>query len=92
MYPTLLCSKHGPSECLGNIQELCFKHVYPDYHQWFEFDLCLNERYQSIGNGSALAEDCGKEIQNRRVSVIGIDIGSRSWTIGIVVWTCQGLH
>ncbi|CDS07908.1 hypothetical protein LRAMOSA01857 [Lichtheimia ramosa] len=54
--------KHGPSECLGNIQELCFKHVYPDYHQWFEFDLCLNEKYQSIGNGSALAEDCAGQL------------------------------
>lgn len=71
-HPTLILSpglrsKHGPSECLGNIQELCFKHVYPDYHQWFEFDLCLNEKYESIGNGDGLAEDCGKENKSKRV-------------------------
>ncbi|KAI7880384.1 hypothetical protein K492DRAFT_195218 [Lichtheimia hyalospora FSU 10163] len=55
--------KHGPTECLGNIQELCFKHVYPDYHQWFEFDLCLNEKYESIGTGTGLAEDCAGQLE-----------------------------
>lgn len=55
-------SKHGPSECLGDIQELCFKHVHPDQRDWFAFDLCLNEHYEDIGNDKQLAHDCGKRM------------------------------
>ena len=53
-------SKHGPTECLGNIQELCFKQTYPDIGDWFDgFTLCLNEEYQDIGEDNDLATKCG---------------------------------
>ncbi|KAI9489183.1 hypothetical protein BDB00DRAFT_845030 [Zychaea mexicana] len=53
--------KHGPTECLGNMQELCFKNIYPDIDDWFHgFTLCLNEKYADIGeDDSLLAEECG---------------------------------
>ncbi|KAI8393730.1 uncharacterized protein BYT42DRAFT_552048 [Radiomyces spectabilis] len=53
---------HGSSECLGNIQELCFKHVYPSHQDWFAFDLCLNERLQSIGRDDLLAPRCAQRL------------------------------
>lgn len=55
-----MLSKHGTSECLGNIQELCFKHVYPEQRTWFGFINCLNEHYDKIGLDEQLAKTCGK--------------------------------
>ncbi|KAI9012660.1 hypothetical protein CLU79DRAFT_769527 [Phycomyces nitens] len=49
---------HGPSECLGNKQELCFKRLNPDIESWFPFDLCLNEHYGSIGKSDRLFRSC----------------------------------
>ncbi|KAL1934331.1 hypothetical protein VTP01DRAFT_6513 [Rhizomucor pusillus] len=60
--PLLFECKHGPSECLGDIQELCFKHVHPDQRDWFAFDLCLNEHYEDIGNDKQLAHDCASRL------------------------------
>ncbi|KAI8140087.1 hypothetical protein BJV82DRAFT_520660 [Fennellomyces sp. T-0311] len=54
--------KHGPTECLGNIQELCFKETYPDISDFYSFDLCLNEEYASIGEGNGLARECAHRL------------------------------
>jgi hypothetical protein len=62
-------SMHGTSECLGNIQQLCFKHEYPDPHDWFAFALCLNKQYHQIGLDNNLAQYCGKPIQNNHAEV-----------------------
>ncbi|KAI7858859.1 hypothetical protein BDC45DRAFT_433143 [Circinella umbellata] len=74
--------KHGPTECLGNIQELCFKQIYPDIDDWFDgFTLCLNEEYQDIGEDNDLAIKCAKRIgkdydpvQNCITSLNGIQL------------------
>lgn len=55
----LLNSKHGESECLGNIQQLCYHNTYPQINQWFRFNLCLNKHYREIGLDNDLAESCG---------------------------------
>ncbi|KAL0084170.1 hypothetical protein J3Q64DRAFT_1735977 [Phycomyces blakesleeanus] len=52
---------HGPSECLGNKQELCFKRLNPDIKSWFPFDLCLNRNYDKIGTSDSLFRACVNE-------------------------------
>ncbi|SAL96804.1 hypothetical protein [Absidia glauca] len=54
---------HGTSECLGNIQQLCFQHEYPDPHDWFAFALCLNKQYHQIGLDNKLAQYCAKQVR-----------------------------
>ncbi|ORY95539.1 hypothetical protein BCR43DRAFT_493146 [Syncephalastrum racemosum] len=54
--------KHGESECLGNVQELCFRHLHPDPRIWYSFILCMNEHYGAIGKGNGLAESCAKRL------------------------------
>lgn len=51
---------HGPSECLGNIIELCAAHVYPDPKLYLGFALCLSQKYQEIP-GKNLIHDCALE-------------------------------
>jgi hypothetical protein len=50
---------HGPSECYGNMQELCYKHVHGE-ETWLPFILCLNEERAKIGSDE-LAASCGKD-------------------------------
>ncbi|RUP15703.1 hypothetical protein BC936DRAFT_139582 [Jimgerdemannia flammicorona] len=57
-----LC-KHGPLECLGNAQELCFRSVYPDVRDWFSFVSCLNRKFWQIGE-DGYAEECGEYCGN----------------------------
>jgi hypothetical protein len=52
--------KHGPSECLGNIIELCAAEVYPDPKIYLGFTLCLSRKYADIPSKS-LVEDCAME-------------------------------
>ncbi|KAM4056768.1 gamma interferon inducible lysosomal thiol reductase (GILT) domain-containing protein [Hirsutella rhossiliensis] len=52
--------KHGPSECLGNIIELCARELYPDPKINLGFIMCLTKDYQEIPN-RALIEDCALE-------------------------------
>jgi hypothetical protein len=52
--------KHGPSECLGNIIELCAAHVYPDPKIYLGFTLCLSRKYTNIP-AKNLVEDCAME-------------------------------
>ncbi|CAO3635671.1 unnamed protein product [Cunninghamella echinulata] len=54
--------KHGESECLGNIQQLCYHNTYPQINQWFRFILCLNKHYREIGLDNDLAETCASQL------------------------------
>ncbi|KAI9323180.1 hypothetical protein BX666DRAFT_1884078 [Dichotomocladium elegans] len=53
---------HGESECIGNIQELCYRQVYPDYRDWFGFALCLNDRLREIGIDPELPYQCATKL------------------------------
>ncbi|KAI8579897.1 hypothetical protein K450DRAFT_239617 [Umbelopsis ramanniana AG] len=60
--PLKFSCKHGPSECLGNMQELCYRHVHGD-ETWFSFIQCLNKDMLNIGTdklGVSCAEKQGK--------------------------------
>ncbi|KAK1972496.1 hypothetical protein LY78DRAFT_650720 [Colletotrichum sublineola] len=52
--------KHGPSECMGNIIELCAAHLYPDPKINLGFTMCLTREYNSIPDRT-LVEDCALE-------------------------------
>ncbi|BFZ62502.1 hypothetical protein YB2330_003599 [Saitoella coloradoensis] len=46
---TDITCKHGPSECLGNIQQLCFSQSYPNPHLYLlPFILCQNLNQSQI--------------------------------------------
>lgn len=51
---------HGPTECLGNILELCAQHLYPDPKIYLGFTMCLSRDYQHIPERE-LVEDCALE-------------------------------
>ena len=50
----------------GNIQELCFRKVYPDQLTYFKFIECLNQDISLIGT-----YDHAKECTNRALGVAG---------------------
>ncbi|KAI1082692.1 hypothetical protein F5B20DRAFT_577771 [Whalleya microplaca] len=52
--------RHGPSECMGNILELCAHHLYPDPKIYLGFTMCLTRDYQEIPQRE-LVEDCALE-------------------------------
>ncbi|KAH8173122.1 gamma interferon inducible lysosomal thiol reductase (GILT) domain-containing protein [Sarocladium implicatum] len=52
--------KHGPSECLGNIIELCACELYPDPKISLGFVMCLTKDYRHIPERT-LVEDCALE-------------------------------
>ncbi|KAK7218739.1 hypothetical protein V2G26_006742 [Clonostachys chloroleuca] len=52
--------KHGPSECMGNIIELCASELYPDPKISLGFIMCLTKDYKHIPDRS-LIEDCALE-------------------------------
>jgi len=52
--------KHGPTECLGNIIELCAAHLYPDPKLYLGFTMCLTNRYWNIPD-EALVQNCALE-------------------------------
>ncbi|KAF8929760.1 hypothetical protein EDD21DRAFT_374369 [Dissophora ornata] len=39
---TSVTCKHGPLECAGNIQQLCFKKYFPDHKVWVPFVVTMN--------------------------------------------------
>ncbi|KAI6759542.1 hypothetical protein HG530_010222 [Fusarium avenaceum] len=51
---------HGPSECMGNIIELCARELYPNPKINLGFIMCLSRDYQDIPERS-LVEDCALE-------------------------------
>ncbi|KHN98191.1 Gamma interferon inducible lysosomal thiol reductase GILT [Metarhizium album ARSEF 1941] len=52
--------KHGPSECMGNIIELCARELYPDPKINLGFIMCLTRDYRHIPE-PALVQDCALE-------------------------------
>ncbi|TKA72694.1 hypothetical protein B0A55_06491 [Friedmanniomyces simplex] len=52
--------KHGQSECLGNIVELCAASLYPDPKVYLGFVMCMTRDYEDIPDRS-LVEDCALE-------------------------------
>jgi len=52
--------KHGPSECMGNIVELCARELYPDPKISLGFVMCLTKDYKHIPERT-LVEDCALE-------------------------------
>ena len=52
--------KHGPSECLGNMIELCAADVYPNPKTYLGFTMCLTRQYARIPDQD-LVEDCALE-------------------------------
>jgi hypothetical protein len=52
--------KHGSSECLGNIIELCAREMYPDPKINLGFIMCLTKDYSHIPERT-LVEDCALE-------------------------------
>lgn len=51
---------HGPTECLGNIIELCARELYPDPMISLGFIMCLTKEYKMIPDRT-LVEDCALE-------------------------------
>ncbi|KAF9434682.1 hypothetical protein BGZ76_007630, partial [Entomortierella beljakovae] len=39
---TTVTCKHGPLECAGNTQQLCFKEYFPDHKVWIPFVVTMN--------------------------------------------------
>lgn len=52
--------KHGESECLGNIIELCAASLYPDPKIYLGFVNCMSKHYQDIPQRE-LVHDCALE-------------------------------
>ncbi|KAF1965247.1 hypothetical protein BU23DRAFT_490068 [Bimuria novae-zelandiae CBS 107.79] len=52
--------KHGQTECLGNILELCAASEYPDPKIYLGFTRCLVQRYEEIP-ATSLIKDCALE-------------------------------
>lgn len=55
-----IACKHGPTECMGNILELCAAHLYPDPKIYLGFVMCLTRDYKDIPQRE-LVEDCALE-------------------------------
>lgn len=52
--------KHGPSECLGNMLELCAAHHYPNPKIYLGFTMCMSNQYDDIPS-KELVEECALE-------------------------------
>ncbi|KAH6672742.1 hypothetical protein F5X68DRAFT_235827 [Plectosphaerella plurivora] len=52
--------RHGPSECMGNIIELCAAKLYPDPKISLGFTMCITRNYRQIPE-QTLIEDCALE-------------------------------
>lgn len=50
--------KHGPSECLGNMIELCAAELYPSPKTYLGFTMCLSNSYPHIPERSLIEECC----------------------------------
>jgi hypothetical protein len=51
---------HGPTECLGNIIQLCAEDLYDDPKQWFGFTMCMERSYEHIPE-RWLVQSCAAE-------------------------------
>jgi hypothetical protein len=52
--------KHGPTECLGNILQLCAAYMYTDPKQWLGFAMCMENRFEYIPE-RWFVEECAAE-------------------------------
>jgi hypothetical protein len=52
--------KHGPTECLGNILQLCAEVAYPDPLQWVGFAMCMEKQFDHIPE-RWLVQNCAAE-------------------------------
>ncbi|KAK8160961.1 hypothetical protein IWX90DRAFT_283235 [Phyllosticta citrichinensis] len=52
--------KHGQTECLGNMLELCAADLYPDPKLYLGFTMCLTRKYADIPQRD-LVQDCALE-------------------------------
>ena len=52
--------KHGPTECLGNIIELCAARLFPDPKLYLGFAMCLANEYTKIPERT-LVQNCALE-------------------------------
>jgi gamma interferon inducible lysosomal thiol reductase (GILT) len=52
--------RHGPTECLGNILQLCAAQMYPDPKQWLGFAMCMENRFEFIPE-RWLVQECSAE-------------------------------
>ncbi|KAK0276428.1 hypothetical protein LTR91_000479 [Friedmanniomyces endolithicus] len=66
--------RHGQSECLGDIVELCAANLYPDPQVYLGFVMCMTRDYEDIPDRS-LVEDCALEhgISMARLNKCAID-------------------
>jgi len=55
--PDGVACKHGPTECVGNIIELCAARLYPDPKLYLGFTMCLANEYEKIPD-QELVEGC----------------------------------
>jgi len=55
-----IACRHGPSECMGNIIELCAANLYPDPKIYLGFTMCLSRDYKDIPQYDLMA-DCALE-------------------------------
>lgn len=52
--------KHGPSECLGNMIQLCAQQIYPDPKMYLGFATCMTSSYSQVPDRE-LVEQCAME-------------------------------
>ncbi|KAL1916005.1 uncharacterized protein VTP21DRAFT_6009 [Calcarisporiella thermophila] len=52
---------HGDTECLGNIQELCFHDSCPKAN-WLNFVRCMNEQRELIGTTDEIPRNCSERM------------------------------
>ncbi|KAF9922849.1 hypothetical protein FBU30_007015 [Linnemannia zychae] len=73
---TKVTCKHGPLECAGNTQQLCFKEYFPDYKVWFPFVTTMNSWQPArIGEPRYAREVAEKvlELEQRRMGRLQYD-------------------
>ena len=65
---------HGPDECIGNQQQLCVQHLYPQ-KIFLQFLLCQTRRIDEIPSNG---EQCAKDLANQGVEWSKIDACMKS--------------
>ncbi|GAO52783.1 hypothetical protein SAICODRAFT_20148 [Saitoella complicata NRRL Y-17804] len=79
--------KHGPTECLGNIQQLCLAQSYPNPHLSLPFILCQNLNQSQIPqNGAACLVFLGLDLKKWEQCVEG-DEGR-----GLLITSARGVQ
>ncbi|RKP13116.1 hypothetical protein BJ684DRAFT_148, partial [Piptocephalis cylindrospora] len=59
--PAKLECMHGPAECDGNKQQLCFAKEYPQWRTWYPFIICQNHHWTTLPSRS-LAASCAAQV------------------------------